>query len=158
MDSQPPGFSNPVALDGLGVRTTDAELVFELLVAEEAEVVGRYTTDFYAGRPAVTRRRYPSGGSAWYVGTALADAGMRAVIDAVIDGHGVRGPYADTDDVEYAARERDGVRTGFILNHRREPVTVTAHTAGTELLTDRKITAGEPLRLEPADVLIIRED
>lgn len=158
MDSQPPGSSNPVALDGLGLPTSDAHLVFELLVAEEAEAVGRYTTDFYAGRPAVTRRRHPSGGSAWYVGTALADEGVRAVIDAVIDGHGVRGPYADTDDVEYAARERDGVRTGFILNHRREPVTVTAHTSGTELLTDRKITAGEPLRLEPADVLIIRED
>ena len=156
-DGQAPGITNPVTLDGLGIPVSDAELVFELLVAEQADVVGRYTTDFYAGRPAITRRRYPSGGEAWYVGTALADDGLRAVIGAVIDKHRLRGPYADIDDVEYAVRQRDGVRIGFVLNHRQDVVTVPAHASGTELLTGRKITAGEPLRLEPTDVVIIQE-
>ncbi len=33
-----------------------------------------------------------------------------------------------------------------------------AHAAGTDLLTGRRIAAGEPLRLEPTDVVLLRED
>ncbi|SDE17693.1 beta-galactosidase [Auraticoccus monumenti] len=163
-DSQPPGVTNPVALDGLDGSRPDAELVFELLVEEGAEVVGRYTEDFYAGRPAVTRRRHPdssdglSGGEAWYVGTALSPDGMATVVRAVLERHGLIGPYADVPDLEHAVRERDGERTSFLLNHSGRPLEVPAHTGGTDLLTGDRVEAGQPLRLGPAGVVVLRED
>ena len=35
---------------------------------------------------------------------------------------------------------------------------VVAWATGTDLLTGRRVAAGEPLHLEPADVLVLRED
>ncbi|MHA6624953.1 beta-galactosidase [Pseudonocardia sichuanensis] len=154
-DAQPPEVANPVQLDGVLV---EGRLVFELLVPEGAEVVGTYGADFYAGTPAVTRHRSGGGGEAWYVGTALDDGGVAWVVRRVVDRHGLTGPYADVADLELAVRERDGVRTAFLLHHGEKPVDVPAHAGGTELLTGRRIAAGEVLHLEPTDVIVLRED
>jgi beta-galactosidase len=161
-DAQPPEVANPVHLatpdgDGPDGTVSEGRLVFELLVREGAEVVGTYGTDFYAGTPAVTRHR-TGGGEAWYVGTALDDEGVAWVVRQVVDRHGLTGPYADVADLELAVRERDGVRTAFLLHHGDKPVEVPAHAAGTDLLTGRRIASGERLRLEPADVVVLREE
>jgi beta-galactosidase len=161
-DAQRPEVANPVHLahpdsDGPEGTVSEGRLVFELLVREGAEVVGTYGTDFYAGTPAVTRHRLGAG-EAWYVGTALDDAGVAWVVRQVIDRHGLAGPYADVEDLELAVRERDGVRTGFLLHHGEKPVDVPAWAAGTDLLTGRRVAAGEVLHLDPADVLVLRED
>jgi beta-galactosidase len=162
-DAQPPESVNPVHLatpegEGPEGALSGGRLVFELLVRESAEVVGTYGTDFYAGTPAVTRRRGDGGGEAWYVGTALDDDGVAWVVRQVVDRHGLAGPYADVEDLELAVRERDGVRTAFLLHHGGKPVDVAAHAAGTDLLTGRRVERGEALRLEPTDVLVLRED
>ncbi|GAB6940228.1 beta-galactosidase [Isoptericola variabilis] len=168
-DSAEPGVTNPVTLDdgaGDGV-VSDATLVFEVLVPQGADVVGTYGAEFYAGTPAVTRHRHAGrgahddgegGGAAWYVATALDDAGVAWVVRRVLDGHGLVGPYADAPDVELAVREHDGGRFAFVLNHATEAVDVAAHAAGTDLLTGRRIGAGELLHLEPTDVVLLRED
>ncbi|RCK69104.1 beta-galactosidase [Desertihabitans brevis] len=156
-DSQPPGVVNRVRLDGLDGVVSEAGLVFELPVTEGAEVLGTYTDDFYAGRPAVTRHRHGDG-EAWYVATLLDDAGTAAVVRAVLARHDLLGPYADVEDLECAVRVRDGQRTAFLLNHRTDAVEVPAHANGTDLLTGRRITAGERLRFEATDVVVLRED
>ncbi|WP_232667947.1 beta-galactosidase [Pseudonocardia sp. TRM90224] len=162
-DAQPPEVTNPVRLLGPGSNhdtgiVSDARLVFELVVPDGAEVVGTYGADFYAGTPAVTRRRTGSGGDAWYVATALDDAGVAWVVRRVLDRHGLTGPYADVEDLELAVREREGTRTAFVLHHGRKPVEVAAHASGTDLLTGRRVELGELLRLDPTDVLVLRED
>jgi beta-galactosidase len=96
-------------------------------------------------------------GEAWYVGTVLDDAGVRRVVRRVLERHGLVGPYAEVPDVELAVRERDGERTAFVLHHGTEPVDVAAHASGVDLLTGRRIAEGETLRLEPADVVVLRE-
>ncbi|MDF2807852.1 MAG: beta-galactosidase, partial [Cellulosimicrobium sp.] len=138
------------------------ELVFEVLVPQGAEVVGTYGAEFYAGTPAVTRHRVGGTdgvpGEAWYVATALDDAGVAWVVRRVLDRHGLVGPYADVPDLELAVRERDGDRTAFVLNHAQETVEVAAHASGIDLLTGRRIERGETLRLAPTDVVVLRED
>ncbi len=161
-DAQAPEVANPVHLahpdaDGPDGTVSQGRLVFELLVREGADVVGTYGTDFYAGTPAVTRHR-AGAGEAWYVGTALDDAGVAWIVRQVIARHGLAGPYADVEDLELAVRERDGVRTGFLLHHGEKPLDIPAWAAGTELLTGRRVAAGEPLHVEPTDVLVLRED
>jgi beta-galactosidase len=45
-----------------------------------------------------------------------------------------------------------------VLSHATEPVEVTAHASGVDLLTGRAVRQGETLRLDPTDVVILRED
>lgn len=177
-DSAEPGVTNPVTLadgadgaggtdgsDGTGEVVSAAQLVFEVLVPEGAEVVGTYGAEFYAGTPAVTRHRPggadrpgDGGGEAWYVGTGLDDTGVEWVVRRVLGRHGLVGPYAGTPDVELAVRSKDGVRFAFVLSHATGPVEVAAHASGVDLLTGRTVRAGETLRLEPTDVVLLRED
>ncbi|MFC7404096.1 beta-galactosidase [Georgenia alba] len=162
-DSLDPGTVNPVTLGlsepGPGEAiVSDAELVFDVLVPEGADVVGTYGADFYAGRAAVTRHRHDGGGEAWYVGTVLDRPGTAWVVRQLLERHGLLGPYADVPDLELAVREREGRRTVFLLNHAAEAVEVPAHVGGTDLLTGRRIDQGETLRLEPTDVVVLRED
>ncbi|MFJ3403225.1 beta-galactosidase [Promicromonospora sp. NPDC090134] len=161
-DSAEPGVANPVTLtDGADEVVSAAQLVFEVLVPEGADVVGTYGTEFYAGTPAVTRHRpggADDGGEAWYVATGLDDAGVEWVVRRVLDRHGLVGPYADVPDVELAVRAKDGVRFAFVLSHATGPVEVTAHASGVDLLTGRTVRQGETLRLDPTDVVLLRED
>jgi beta-galactosidase len=159
-DSAEPGVTNPVTLTGEAgeLVACDASLVFEVVVPEGADVVGTYGAEFYAGTPAVTRMRHDGGGEGWYVATGLDDAGVRWVVRRILSRHGLLGPYADVPDVELAVRERDGERTAFVLHHGLEPIDFAAHASGVELLTGRRITQGETLRLEPTDVVVLRED
>ncbi|WP_454860705.1 beta-galactosidase trimerization domain-containing protein [Promicromonospora soli] len=169
-DSAEPGVVNPVTLrdprlDRLDRRgedelVSDASLVFEVLVPRGADVIGTYGAEFYAGTPAVTRNRPGGldGGEAWYVATALDDAGVEWVVRRVLDRHGLVGPYADAPDVELAVRSRDGVRFAFVLSHATEPVEVAAHASGVDLLTGRTVHQGETLVLNPTDVVLLRED
>lgn len=157
-DSAEPGDVNPVHLTGPdGDVTAGGTLVFEVVVPQGAEVVGTYGAEFYAGTPAVTRHPYGDG-EAWYVATALDAVGLEHVVRRVLARHDLVGPYADAADVELAVRAKDGQRFAFVLNHALEAREVAAHASGTDLLTGRRIEAGQTLRLEPTDVVVLQED
>ncbi|MEO6087098.1 MAG: beta-galactosidase trimerization domain-containing protein, partial [Umezawaea sp.] len=152
-DAQRPDVVNPVAL---GDGEYAARHVFEVVVPSDAEVLGTYGADFYAGTPAVTRAARGSG-SAWYVGTLLEDAGVAAVVRRVLDEHGLAGPLADVPDVEVAERVApDGVRHLFVLNHSGSRVTVPCPVDGVDLLGGREFRAGDELDLAPAAVFLLR--
>ena len=155
-DSLPPDTVNPVALAMAGEPElrADARMVFDLVIAQGAEVVGRYTRDFYAGTPAVTRHRRGDG-SAWYVGAVLDQAGVDWVIRHVLAEQNALGPFADVADLEHATREVAGRRYDFVLNHRAESVSVPSPFDGTDILTGRRIAPGDDLHLEPAGVVVI---
>jgi beta-galactosidase len=123
-----------------------------------AEVIGTYGADFYAGTPAVTRHAFGLG-RGWYVATALDFDGVAWVIRRVLEEHGLAGPYPDVPDLETAARvSPDGARLLFLLNHRAHAIEVTACASGLELLSGARVADGEPIRLEPYGVMVLRQD
>ncbi len=152
-DSQQPSVVNPVTLDGVEHA---ARHVFEIVVPDDGtEVLGVYGADFYAGTPAVTRATAGSG-DAWYVATALDDEGVTAVVRRVLDRHGLIGPHADDEGVEVTDRVGpDGTRHRFVLHHGPTPVTLVSQVAGTDLLTGRVVALGQPLTLQPTEVLVL---
>ncbi|WP_426592559.1 beta-galactosidase [Cellulomonas sp. McL0617] len=156
-DAQPPEVANPVelVLDG---RTTlhDGRHVFEVLVPDDASVVGRYTADFYAGTAAVTRAVRGSG-DAWYVATSLDDAAVASIMTSVLEQHGLLGPHADVEGLEITERvSPTGERIQFVLNHGTTPATVSSQVAGTDALTGLVVRRGDLLTLAPAQVLVLR--
>ncbi|MFC6091841.1 beta-galactosidase [Saccharothrix lopnurensis] len=151
-DARQPDVVNPVALFG---AEHAARHVFEVVVVEDAEVLGAYGADFYAGSPAVTRAARGRG-SAWYAATLLDDAGVAALVRAVLDEHGLAGPLADVPDVEVAERVgADGTRWLYVLNHGPRRV-VRCPVAGVDVLSGRELAVGGELVLEAVDVLVVR--
>ncbi|MFG1866879.1 beta-galactosidase [Micromonospora arborensis] len=158
-DARGPEVVNPVRL-GAGTDQVDVEarLLFELVIPQGAEVVGTYQADFYAGTPAVTRNSFGAG-DGWYVAAGLDQAGITWVVRQVLARHDVLGPYPDVPDLESAVRVApDGSRLLFLLNHRAEPVEVTARTSGVDLLTGDQTVAGASLRLPAYGVVVLRAD
>ena len=160
-DARGPEFVNPVRLrgaDGDAELDAEARLLFELVIPEGAETIGTYQADFYAGTPAVTRNRFGDG-HGWYVAAGLDQQGVSWVMRQVLAQHDVEARYPDVPDLESAVRVTpDGARVLFLLNHRDEPVEVTAKRGGIDLLTETRVERGAPLRLEPRGVKVLRED
>ncbi|MGI5149787.1 beta-galactosidase [Plantactinospora sp. CA-294935] len=160
-DARPPEVVNPVRLHGAGPDVeveVESRLLFELVIPQGAEVLGTYQADFYAGTPAVTRNSYGAG-HGWYVAAGLDQPGVHWVVRRVLERHDLVGPYADVPGLESTVRVGpDGTRLRFLLNHGAEPVETAAHTAGTDLLGGGRIEPGQPIRLAPSGVLVLRED
>ena len=161
-DARGPEFVNPVRLGGGddegGELDVEARLLFELVIPQGAETVGTYQADFYAGTPAVTRNRFGDG-YGWYVATGLDHRGVSWVMRQVLALHDVELRYPDVPDLESALRVApDGARLLFLLNHGCETVEVKAARDGLDLLSGARIERGTLVRLEPRDVMVLRED
>jgi beta-galactosidase len=153
-DAREADFVNPVRL---GELVVPARLVFEIVIPQGAETVGTYQTDFYAGTPAVTRNAVGDG-DAWYVATGLEQAGVDWVVCRILDRHGLHGPHPYVPGLETARRTTpDGRRLVFLLNHGSALVEVGASGDAVDLLTGRRVSRGEPVRLEPYGVAVLQE-
>ncbi|MBO3740265.1 beta-galactosidase [Actinoplanes sp. NEAU-H7] len=145
-DAREPVYVNRVRV---GDATFQSRLLFELVLPQGAEVVGRYEEDWYAGTAAITRNDFGAG-HGWYVGAGLDCAGVTWVVRQVLRRHGLLGPYPDLGEVETAVRVApDGSRLLFILNHGSSPVDLPVVPAGEGLLP------GDPRTLEPYGVRIV---
>ena len=157
-DSLPPGAENGLqwVVPELADAAQGTALAWaDILTPGSAGVVARYTRDYYAGQPAITRNRYGTG-SAIYVGT-LGDGATHATLVAwLIAQTGVQPPLSASAGVEITVRHHASGRLLFILNHTAVPQEVMLDQPYCNLL-------GEPTRLEgaltvaPRDVLILKE-
>lgn len=111
-----------------GAGTGRADLWSEAIDLEGAEALARFTDGDLAGRPAVTRHDYGRG-TAWYVGTRLDAALMRALLDDVRAAAGVTPVLPGLPEgVQATVREGAGGRYVFLLNHGAEAVEVALPT------------------------------
>ncbi|BFO15759.1 hypothetical protein SHKM778_21470 [Streptomyces sp. KM77-8] len=78
-----------------------------------------------------------SKGRAWYVSTLPEPEDLRALLTRVATGAGVRPELDGLPDMVEAVR-RGGLL--FLLNHRREPVTVDLPGTHHDLLTETTVT------------------
>ena len=157
-DAREAGTANLVRLGDTGDAVESAaRLVFEIVIPQGADVLGRYQADFYAGTPAVTRNAFGAG-YGWYVATGLDQAGVDWVVRRVLDTHGIAGRHLDLPQLETAARVApDGTRLLFLLNHSDQPLTAPAAVSGTDLLSGESFTAGEPVGMDGHGVRVLRE-
>ncbi|MFE7315435.1 beta-galactosidase [Streptomyces sp. NPDC057555] len=110
--------------DGDGAPAGRADLWSEEIVLEGARAVARFVEGELAGGPAVTRHAYGRG-EAWYVGTRLEPALLRALLDEVRAAAGVAPVLPGLPaGVQAAVREGAGGRHVFLLNHGSGPVEV----------------------------------
>lgn len=131
-----------------------AELFNEILTPSSAdvEVIAEYATDYYAGKPALTRHAYGRG-TAWYFGAAFSESIAAEIIRLA----GVSSPVADwlqlPEQVEVAIRESDSESLVFLLNYGSEPAAITLASEAYDHLS--KMTLSGAAQIEPYGVLVL---
>ncbi|MEN3608826.1 beta-galactosidase [Plantactinospora sp. ZYX-F-223] len=132
---------------------TFGRLWTELATAEAAEVLLRYAGGPLAGGPALTRRRHGRG-SAYYLGTHLADADLGRLLTGLAAGAGVVPVLAAPPPGIEAVRRRhpDGRGYTFLANDTDDPVEVT--------VDGRVLRGADPLpdgvRIPPRGFAVLR--
>ncbi|WP_405850377.1 beta-galactosidase [Streptomyces niveus] len=142
-----------VSLDGAGPGTLWTDRI--TVTDPGAEVLARYETGVYAGRPAVTRRA-AGRGSAAYISTRLGVNGLVGLLPNLLATAGVESelPEPLRGSVEQAVRRDAGSRYLFLVNRTDGPVPLTGLTG--EILTGRADTDGA-LVLAPREVAVLRQ-
>ncbi len=120
-------------------------LLCDLIHAETAEVVGTYGSDFYAGRPALTRNQFGRG-AAWYIASDPTQEFVNTLLKHLCQEQGVEALLTAPDGVEVTQREKDGKSFTFVLNHNADPVQVDlGGRSRTDLLTGRQLSGSVDL-------------
>jgi beta-galactosidase len=126
----------------------------ELTKLDGAEVVASYLDGPVAGHPAITRNPAANGdGAAWYIGTALDDPSLTALLDQVRIAAGLHPPAEAPPGVEVVRRQ--GVTSSylFILNHTRSDVTI--EVSGYDLVSEAEV--GGSLTVPAGGSAVVRE-
>lgn len=100
----------------------------------EVEIVAEYASEYYAGKPALTRRAVGKG-EVWYYGAAYSEP----VVDALMDELGLQSPAADLLDapaeVELGIRFSGAADYLFLLNYSDKPAVIRLKKAVKDLLS-----------------------
>ncbi|GAB6089964.1 beta-galactosidase [Spirochaeta dissipatitropha] len=155
-DALPPEATNSLEMSAVLEGSYSCSKVFDIIRTETAEILGRYGSDFYAGRPAVCRNSYGQG-SAWYIGSIAEDRFLQDLCRYIAEDSGVK-PLVPAlpDGVEVSQRRSDdGSAYLFLLNHNDHEVTV--HKPGldsVDLLSGDQL--GERVSIDPRSLVIAK--
>lgn len=149
-DALPENGANHFTWEG---QRYPARLLCDLLHSEGAEVLASYEEDFYAGMPVLTCNRFGAG-KAYYV-AARSDGDFYSRFVARICEECNVEPVLRCDGVEATRRVGAEGEYLFLLNHHKEPKTVTADRDYVDVLTGQRIARGETLEIGAIDVRIL---
>jgi len=113
---------------------------------EDGEVLARYEGNYYAGAPALVRRKVGAGTVLHFGGTFT-----RETTAAILRYLNIVSPWRDTltlhEDCELCVREKEGKRWFIVLNYASQPRKITLHKPLTDTETG-EVVSGE-LTLKP---------
>ena len=94
--------------------TFGCRLFLDLIEADDCEVLGRYTSDFYSGTPAVTMRE--DGGRAYYIGATMDDDFYSRLVAELIESHDLPAVPGKPPELETVFARDDQGDLLFVLN------------------------------------------
>lgn len=151
IDALPPGRGNRLVFpDG---TEGNCHMLCDLLHLEGAETLASYSTDFYAGMPAITRNIFGKG-RVYYVGAALDDDTCSKVMDLVTAETPVYRTVAEKTPLEITTRVKDERNYYFVMNFSGEDAPLPKELAGKRDLLSGKITAEKEM-VKPYDVFVL---
>jgi len=123
----------------------------------ETEILAVFATDYFAGAPAVTRRR-AGRGAAYYVATELDREGMAKLLDRACEEAGATPAWrVEHPEVEVSIRAASDRRIAFAINHGTESAVVRPPAGSVTLVGDATPIEGtDELSLPPNGVLVFR--
>lgn len=155
-DPLPPGEENHLSIRG-GMPTTgmhSGRLWCDIIEPGECQVVGTYSSDFYAGKPAITMNNFGEG-RAIYVGTMSNLPFYLDLVSWLRQLCGLSPLIRVPDQVEVSMRTRGDYRIYFLLNHNPTSVHVQFYKPVRDCMTGKPISGG--FDIPAKDVLIVDE-
>jgi beta-galactosidase len=154
---------NNVSLDGNPYRVAENENCatgwMEFLTPTTATVVARYKHSSWPGYAAVTRNSYGSG-DVTYVGFMPTDALNEKILAEVVDRAGIK--YLPAQHFPLIIRSgtlNDGHAVHYFLNYSADEQAPTyTFDSGVELLTEKPVTKGKPVHLQPWGFAVVEEE
>ncbi|MDE6700395.1 MAG: beta-galactosidase [Acetatifactor sp.] len=143
-------FAEGVLQESDSLREEQVRDYAERLRVSDADILGRYTSDFYAGEPAVTER-VQGEGHACYVGCRLSMTGMRALFARMFKRAGIHMRQLP-EGVECHVRAGEDRQYEFYLN-MTDRETALSDVQGENLLTGEMLQG--TLNLEPYGAAVI---
>lgn len=107
----------------------------DVLKADKAQVLAAYTSDFYAGAPAVTMNAFGEG-TVYYVGCALDDRALASLVKQITQGSGLEPALPiEHAGVEVVEKRKANQRVLMVLNHNSSTVHIKLPDHYDELLS-----------------------
>ena len=153
-DVLPPGDTNSFVYKGV---TYEASQIYDIMGSheEDTEVLSAYGSDFYAGKPVLTKHPFGEG-AAYYFATRSTPEFYRKFIGDLIHECGIRELLPAIGGVEVTCRENETDEYLFILNHNAGEVVLTEGAYGTDLLTGKTVSGSENVTLPGKGVMILK--
>ncbi|MFD2389456.1 beta-galactosidase [Enterococcus gallinarum] len=136
-------------------RQGESNLVSEIIHLETAESVAEYTSNFYAGSPAVTKNRFGKG-VVYYIGTQLEKDLLNTILDEAINSANLIAVIEGETNLEISCRHTEEAVYYFIINFQEQAQKVPAQFVGKKDLLSGKHLTGDSVA-DQYSVYVIKE-
>ena len=151
-DPMLPGQTNGISVTGGGEFSCN--LWADIIRLEGAEALASFTSDFFAGSPAVTEHTFGNG-KAYYVGTQPEAGYLKQLVSGLLADLELQAPVTAPAGVEATVRRSaNGDRYIFVLNHNGQKTSVgLPEGAFVDLISGRSVDSS--LELDPNGIAIL---
>jgi beta-galactosidase len=126
----------------------------DILKPRSAQVLARYTNDYYAGKPAVTRNNFGAG-QAIYLGAIGTDSFYATILNWLLKQNNIQSDIEAPMGVEITKRSQGNQSIHFVLNFTDSAQRINLPSAQRNLL-DNTVVSGV-IQIPASDVLILVE-
>lgn len=155
IDALAPEQSNGVSLVNEELTGT-SNLVSDLIHLETAEALAHYTSNFYAGMPAVTKNTFGEG-TVYYFGGQLEDQLQDQLFKTIVEETGITPVIEEATKLEVACRENAEAKFFVIINFHEEAQPLPEMFVGkTDLLTGEVLSS--ETKLAQYTTYIVKEE
>ena len=128
-------------------------MLCDIIHLEGAESIADYSSDFYAGTPAVTKNCYGKG-KVYYIGTRLEESALDKLLENIVREAAVESLVTEQTPLEVTVRKSGEDTYYFLMNFSREEAVVPGMFGGMKnILTGKNVAEQEIMK--PYDVMII---
>lgn len=155
IDALAPEQSNGVSLVNEDLSGT-SNLVSDLIHLENAEALAHYTSNFYAGMPAVTKNTFGDG-TVYYFGGQLEDQLQDQLFKTIVEESDITPVIEEATKLEIACRENEEAKFFVIINFHEEAQPLPEMFVGkTDLLTGEVLSS--EMMLTQYTTYIVKEE
>ncbi len=155
IDALAPEQSNGVSLVNEELSGT-SNLVSDLIHLENAEALAHYTSNFYAGMPAVTKNTFGDG-TVYYFGGQLEDQLQDQLFKTIVEESDITPVIEEATKLEIACRENAEAKFFVIINFHEEAQPLPEMFVGkTDLLTGEVLSS--EMMLTQYTTYIVKEE
>lgn len=132
---------------------TEAHIWCDVLQPDSASVLGIYTGQYYAGKPAVTVNHIGQG-HVYYLGCDLGQEAFKNFCEYVLNHAGIETPFSRVlSDIEITEAESKGTKIWFIMNHHKGVQMMEINGRYRDILSGSIVE--QVITLKPYDVMIL---